>query len=176
MDNHSVSEPECVEADTCTEIAFTLNGAAVKTEVEPRQHMADLLRHGFGLTGTHLGCEQGVCGACNIVVDGEVVRGCLMLAIQADGADVVTIEGLSESGVIADLQDAFVRRNALQCGFCTSGMLMTAQALLQREPMPQRSDIRETISGNICRCTGYHAIVDAIELTALQRREARNAK
>src|ERR1700722_18067757 len=162
MANHSVSELECVETDTCTEIAFTLNGAAVKTEVEPRQHIADLLRYGFGLTGTHLGCEQGVCGACNIIVDGEVVRGCLMLAIQADGADVVTIEGLSESGAIADLQDAFIRRNALQCGFCTSGMLMTAQALLQREPMPQRSYIRETISGNICRCTGYHAIVDAI--------------
>lgn len=176
MDNPSIGEPGCVEADARTEIAFTLNGLAVHVEVMPRQHMADVLRQVFGLTGTHLGCEQGVCGACNILVDGAVVRGCLLLAIQADGADVVTIEGLSASGAIADLQDKFVQRNALQCGFCTSGMLMTAHALLQRDPAPQRPHIRETISGNVCRCTGYHAIVDAIELTAQQRREAQNAR
>jgi aerobic carbon-monoxide dehydrogenase small subunit len=175
MNNPSITEPECVEADGRHEISFVLNGAAVQIEVMPRQHMADVLRQAFGLTGTHLGCEQGVCGACNILVDGGVVRGCLMLAIQADGAEVITIEGLNANGAIADLQDAFVRRNALQCGFCTSGMLMTAHALLQRDPAPQRSHIRETISGNICRCTGYHAIVDAIEATASERCGARDA-
>jgi aerobic carbon-monoxide dehydrogenase small subunit len=176
MDNPDTEELNCVEAGARAEIAFTLNGAAVQIEVAPRQHMADVLRQVFGLTGTHLGCEHGVCGACNILVDGAVVRGCLMLAIQADGAQVVTIEGLSASGAIADLQDVFVRRNALQCGFCTSGMLMTAYALLERDPMPQRSDIRETISGNVCRCTGYHAIVDAIETVAHERSETRNAR
>jgi carbon-monoxide dehydrogenase small subunit len=176
MANPSAADTNCVEADARAEIAFTLNGAPVQVEVAPRQHMADVLRQAFGLTGTHLGCEQGVCGACNILVDGHVVRGCLMLAIQADGADIVTIEGLTASGMLADLQDAFVRRNALQCGFCTSGMLMTAHALLQGDLTPQRSHIRETISGNICRCTGYHAIVDAIELTAHQRRKVRDAR
>jgi len=176
MDNPDTEAPNCVAAGARTGIAFTLNGAAVQIEVAPRQHMADVLRQVFDLTGTHLGCEHGVCGACNILVDGRVVRGCLMLAIQADGADVVTIEGLSASGAIADLQETFVRRNALQCGFCTSGMLMTAHALLQQDPMPQRSVIRETISGNVCRCTGYHAIVDAIETAAQERGEARNAR
>jgi carbon-monoxide dehydrogenase small subunit len=175
MDNPPVTEPHRVEADARTEIAFVLNGAAVRIKVAPRQHLADVLRQAFGLTGTHLGCEQGVCGACNILVDGQVVRGCLMLAIQAHGAEVTTIEGLSASGAIKDLQDAFVRRNALQCGFCTSGMLLTAHALLQHDLKPQRSHIRETISGNICRCTGYHAIVDAIETTASERSEARDA-
>jgi aerobic carbon-monoxide dehydrogenase small subunit len=174
MGDPSVAAPECVEADASSEIAFNLNGAGVRIAVAPRQHMADMLRQAFGLTGTHLGCEHGVCGACNILVDGHVVRGCLMLAIQADGTDVTTIEGLSESGAIADLQVAFVQRNALQCGYCTPGMLMTAHALLQRDPMPQRSDIRETISGNVCRCTGYHAIVDAIEIAASERRKTGN--
>ncbi|HEX3503136.1 MAG TPA: (2Fe-2S)-binding protein [Xanthobacteraceae bacterium] len=176
MDNSSAAEPACVEAGAITEIAFTLNGAAARAQIAPRQHMVDVLRQVFGLTGTHLGCEHGVCGACHILVDGHVVRGCLMLAIQANGAEVVTIEGLNASGAIADLQEAFVRRNALQCGFCTPGMLMTAHALLQRDCAPQRAHIRETISGNICRCTGYHAIVDAIEATARERREARDAK
>jgi aerobic carbon-monoxide dehydrogenase small subunit len=176
MDNPDTEALNCVEAGARAEIAFTLNGAAVQIEVAPREHMADVLRQVFGLTGTHLGCEHGVCGACNILVDGRVVRGCLMLAIQADGAHIVTIEGLNASGAIADLQNAFVRRNALQCGFCTSGMLMTAHALLLQDPMPQRSVIRETISGNICRCTGYHAIVDAIETAAQERSEACNAR
>lgn len=162
-------ETTAVNANEQLTIAFRLNGSPVQADVLPRQHLADVLRQLFRLTGTHLGCEQGVCGACNILVDGQVVRGCLMLAVQADGADIVTIEGLSESGAIADLQEAFVRRNALQCGYCTSGMLVTAYALLQREPAPERAHIRETISGNVCRCTGYHAIVDAVELAARVR-------
>jgi carbon-monoxide dehydrogenase small subunit len=175
MDSLPKVEPMLVEADERVVISFSLNGVSVQTEVLPRQHMADVLRQAFRLTGTHLGCEQGVCGACNILVDGQVVHACLMLAIQADGADIVSIEGLTDSGIIADLQEAFVQRNALQCGFCTSGMLMTAHELLQKESAPERAHIRETISGNLCRCTGYHAIVDAVETTARTRREARNA-
>lgn len=150
-------------------IAFRLNGSPVQAVVLPRQHLADMLRQQFHLTGTHLGCEQGVCGACNLLVDGHVVRGCLMLAVQADGANVVTIEGLNETGAIADLQATFVRRNALQCGYCTPGVLITAYALLQREAAPERASIREAISGNVCRCTGYHAIVDAVEMAARVR-------
>jgi carbon-monoxide dehydrogenase small subunit len=169
------AEPIPVEADEHVRIAFTLNGVSVQTDVLPRQHLADVLRQAFRLTGTHLGCEQGVCGACNILVDGKVARACLMLAIQADGADIFTIEGLTDSGIIADLQEAFVQRNALQCGFCTPGMLMIAHELLKQEPAPERKLIRETISGNLCRCTGYHAIIDAVETTARARREARDA-
>lgn len=171
MNNPPAGEAALVEAGELTDIAFTLNGAAARTAVLPRQSMVDVLRQTFRLTGTHIGCEQGVCGACNILVDGKVVRGCLMLAVQADGADLVTIEGLTASGAIADLQRAFVVRNALQCGFCTSGMLMTAHELLQQVPTPQRALIRATISGNLCRCTGYHAIVDAVETAACARRE-----
>ena len=138
-----------------------------------RQHLVDFLRTDLGLTGAHIGCEHGVCGACSVRVDGAVVRGCLMLAVQADGAEVVTIEGLDESGEIADLQEAFVARNALQCGFCTPGMLMTAAELL-REAVPRsRDEIRAFLSGNYCRCTGYHAIVDAVEATLTRRLQRR---
>ena len=147
-------------------ISLTVNGRVVRRYAPVRVSLADFLRHELGLTGTHVGCEQGVCGACTLLVDGEIVRGCLMLSVQADGCSVETIEGLSDSGKIKVLQDAFVQHNGVQCGFCTSGMLMTAQALLKQEPSPSRERIRDYLSGNYCRCTGYQAIVDAIEAAA----------
>ena len=151
------------------EISLTVNGEQVTKTVPVRQHLVDFLRTDLGLTGSHLGCEHGVCGACSIRVDGAVVRGCLMLAVQADGADVVTVEGLTETGEIADLQKNFVERNAMQCGYCTPGMLITAAELLH-DPKPiNREKIREHLSGNFCRCTGYHAIVDAVETTINKR-------
>ena len=150
-------------------ITLNINGEDVTRTVAVRQHLVDFLRIEMGLTGSHLGCEHGICGACSVRVDGQVVRGCLMLAVQADGAEVVTIEGLTETGEIADLQEIFVTRNALQCGYCTPGMLMTIAELL-RDPEPvSRDGIRAYLSGNYCRCTGYHAIVDAVE-TTLQNR------
>jgi carbon-monoxide dehydrogenase small subunit len=150
-------------------IALSVNGEPVRAVVEARKSLADFLREDLGLTGTHIGCEHGVCGACTVRVDGVIVRGCLMLAVQCDGAKVDSIEGVSDSGTIADLQDAFQRRNALQCGYCTPGMLLTAQDLLSNGGVPSREEIREHISGNYCRCTGYQAIVDAIEATAQAR-------
>jgi aerobic carbon-monoxide dehydrogenase small subunit len=150
-------------------IALSVNGERTDAAVEPRTHLADFLREQLGLTGTHIGCEHGVCGACTVRIDGEIVRGCLTLAVQADGKSVETIEGLSDSGELADLQAAFRDRNALQCGYCTPGMLITAQDLLARERMPDRDTIREHLSGNYCRCTGYQAIVDAVEATARTR-------
>ena len=134
--------------------------------MEPRRTLADAIREDCGQTGTHIGCEHGVCGACTIRVNGEIVRSCLMLAVQANDATVETIEGLSDSGEMADLQEAFRARNALQCGYCTPAMLMTAQDLLKKESRPDRDQIREHLSGNYCRCTGYQAIVDAVEATA----------
>jgi aerobic carbon-monoxide dehydrogenase small subunit len=151
------------------DISLRVNGEEVHEHVEARKTLVDFLRDDLGLTGSHVGCEHGVCGACTILLDGAVVRGCLVLAVQCDGARVDTIEGLSDSGAIADLQDAFQRRNALQCGFCTPGMLISAQDLLSRSAIPSRDAIREHLSGNYCRCTGYHAIVDAIESIALAR-------
>ena len=156
-------------------LSLHVNGVAVQAQVEPRQHLADFLREQVGLTGTHLGCEYGVCGACTVRVDGRIVRACLMLAIQAQGCEVQTIEGLDAQGQYKDLQQAFVARNALQCGFCTPGMVMCASALLEQGGCTSRSDIRAHISGNYCRCTGYEAIVDAIELTAKTRASAPNA-
>ena len=153
------------------DIAIRVNGDDVRERVDARKTLVDFLRDDLGLTGSHIGCEHGVCGACTVLVDGEVVRGCLVLAVQCDGAEVETIEGISDSGCIADLQDAFHRRNALQCGFCTPGMLIGAQALLSRGGTPSRDMIREHLSGNYCRCTGYQAIVDAIESVALTRAE-----
>lgn len=150
-------------------ISLTVNGERVEAQVSPRINLVDFIRHQIGLTGSHVGCEHGVCGACTIRVDGAIVRGCLMLAAQADGADVTTIEGLSDSGDAADLQAAFVARNALQCGFCTPGMLLTATEYLESGGTADREAIREFISGNYCRCTGYQAIVDAIEQVASQR-------
>ena len=151
------------------EISLTVNGEFLTKTVHVRQHLVDFLRMDLGLTGAHLGCEHGICGACSVRVDGLVVRGCLMLAVQADGATVVTIEGLTETGEIADLQKNFVERNALQCGFCTPGMLVTLAALLRDKKMYNRVEIREYISGNLCRCTGYHAIIDAVETTIKER-------
>src|ERR1700689_445604 len=153
------------------DISLCVNGEGVSERVEARKTLVDFLRDDLGLTGSHVGCEQGVCGACTVMLDGTVVRGCLLLAAQCDGAEVQTIEGISDSGVIADLQEAFTRRNALQCGFCTPGMLIGAHALLDRGGVPSRDAIREHISGNYCRCTGYQAIVDAIESIGQQRAE-----
>jgi len=145
------------------EISLTVNGDRVKRSVPARLNLADFLRNELELTGTHVGCEHGVCGACTVRVDGEIVRGCLMFAVQADGCAVDTVEGLSDSREIEELQSAFVLYNALQCGFCTPGILIAAQALLRDQPNPSRERIREFLSGNYCRCTGYQAIVDAIE-------------
>lgn len=152
------------------EIALRVNGEPVNARVEARRHLIDFLRLDLGLTGSHAGCEHGVCGACTLRVDGEIVRGCLTLAAQLDGSEVWTIEGLSDSGAIRDLQDAFVARNALQCGFCTPGMLAACADLLDHNANPSRDDIRERISGNYCRCTGYEAIVDAVATVAAARR------
>jgi aerobic-type carbon monoxide dehydrogenase small subunit (CoxS/CutS family) len=152
-------------------ISITVNGKLHKGSVEPRTHLADFLREDLGLKGSHLGCEHGVCGACTVELNGRIVRACLTLAVQADGGRVQTIEGLSETGVIRDLQDAFVKRNALQCGFCTSGMLVAAKELVEQRPDASRGEVRDWISGNYCRCTGYHSIVDAI-CDVLQQRKA----
>lgn len=154
---------------TAMPISLHVNGEAVVAQVLPRLNLADFLREHLHLTGTHVGCEHGVCGACTVRVNGDIVRSCLTLAVQADNASIETIEGLSDSGEIADLQAAFRDRNALQCGFCTPGMLMAAQDLLKLESSPSRQRIREHLSGNYCRCTGYQAIVDAIETTARAR-------
>jgi len=151
------------------DIGLRVNGEAVHERIESRKTLVDFLREDLGLTGSHIGCEHGVCGACTVLLDGAVVRGCLVLAAQCDGGEVQTIEGISDSGAIADLQDAFRKRNALQCGFCTPGMLIGAQDLLARGGVPSRDTIRDHLSGNYCRCTGYHAIVDAIESVALAR-------
>ena len=150
-------------------VTMTVNGERTTRTVAVRQHLVDFLRTELGLTGSHIGCEHGICGACSVRVDGAVVRGCLMLAVQADGSEVVTIEGLTESGEIADLQAKFVERNALQCGYCTPGMLITAAELLKQAKSVSRDDIRTFLSGNYCRCTGYHAIVDAVEATLKAR-------
>jgi aerobic carbon-monoxide dehydrogenase small subunit len=154
---------------TAVAISLSVNGEGVEANVLPRLNLADFLREHLKLTGTHVGCEHGVCGACTVRVNGDIVRSCLLLAVQTHNATVETIEGLSDSGEIADLQSAFRERNALQCGFCTPGMLMAAQDLLKQSPSPAREQIREHLSGNYCRCTGYQAIVDAIETTARAR-------
>jgi carbon-monoxide dehydrogenase small subunit len=154
---------------TTLDIALTVNGEAVAARVEARQHLVDFLRGELGLMGTHTGCEHGLCGACTVRVDGAIVRGCLVLAASLGGATVETIEGVSDSGELSDLQEAFVARNALQCGYCTPGMLLTAADLLKANASPTREEIREHLSGNYCRCTGYHAIVDAVETVARQR-------
>jgi len=150
-------------------ISMTVNGSQVSRSVAPRETLVDFLRQSLELTGTHTGCEMGVCGACLVVLDGRVVHSCLMFAVQASGSVIETVEGLTERAAIADLQDAFHRRNALQCGFCTPGMLMTAYGLLSQPGIPSRNDIRDALSGNYCRCTGYEAIVDAIENVARSR-------
>lgn len=144
-------------------VSLTVNGQSVTRTVPVRMNLADFLRGDLGLTGTHVGCEHGVCGACTLRVDGLAVRACLFLAVQADGAAVQTIEGLDETGEIADLQQSFLEHNALQCGFCTPGMLVTAADILKADVRMDRESIREALSGNYCRCTGYQAIVNAIQ-------------
>ena len=153
------------------ETTLTVNGTPVRRRVQARQHLIDFLREDLGLTGSHVGCEHGACGACTVRVDGKIVRGCLMLAVQAAGKRVDTIEGLSDSGEIAELQQAFHERNALQCGFCTPGMLVAAQDIVVNHPSSTRGQIREHLSGNYCRCTGYHAIVDAVESVLITHRK-----
>jgi aerobic-type carbon monoxide dehydrogenase small subunit (CoxS/CutS family) len=145
-----------------TEINLIVNGTAIQKQVDSRKHLVDFLRDDLGLTGSHLGCEHGVCGACTVMVDNQIVRGCLMLAAQADGCQVTTSETPTPSPALKALQEAFIKRNALQCGYCTSGMLMACVELVEQKPNANRDEIREWISGNYCRCTGYHAIVDAV--------------
>jgi aerobic carbon-monoxide dehydrogenase small subunit len=156
------------------EIEATVNGKPVKRRVKARQHLADFLRQELELTGTHLGCEHGICGACTVLLDGRAIRGCLTLAAQISGRTVDTIEGLSESGRIADLQAAFIARNAAQCGFCSSGFLLTAYELISNGEQSSRAGIREFLSGNMCRCTGYHAIIDAVESVMARKAEGRH--
>ena len=143
-------------------VAFEVNGKALEVDVEPRLSLADCLRDVLGLTGTHLGCEHGVCGACTVIVDGEAVRSCLTLAVQVAGENIVTVEGLSRDDDLTPLQAAFRKHHALQCGFCTPGMVTTAHALLSEEPNADADRVREVLSGNICRCTGYVPIVEAV--------------
>ena len=154
------------------ETTLIVNGETVTRRIPARQHLIDFLREELGLTGSHVSCEHGACGACTIRVDGKIVRGCLMLAVQADGRKVDTIEGLSDSGELKALQQEFHRRNALQCGFCTPGMLIAAQDLVLHHPGATREQIREHLSGNYCRCTGYQSIIDAVEaVLAAQRKK-----
>jgi len=153
------------------DITLTVNGTRVTRRVEARTHLVDFLRDALGLTGSHIGCEHGVCGACTVRLDGRIVRGCLTLAAQCEGRTVDTVEGLSDSGELAELQHAFHERNALQCGYCTPGMLVASLDLVKSEPHASRERIREHLSGNYCRCTGYHAIVDAVEAVLIARRK-----
>ena len=154
-------------------VALTVNGKRVEADVEPRVSLADFLRDELRLTGTHLGCEHGVCGACTVLVDGASARSCLMFAVQAEGLDIRTVEGLAPEGQLNDLQRAFQEHHALQCGFCTPGFLTTAQAFLEENPNPTEDEVRDAISGNICRCTGYMGIVEAILATARARADAK---
>jgi carbon-monoxide dehydrogenase small subunit len=153
-------------------VRISVNGKQHQCSISPREHLVDFLRERLGLKGSHLGCEHGVCGACTVEVNGNIVRGCLTLAVQANEGHVKTIEGVSADGDIKDLQEAFVRHNALQCGFCTPGMLMASKELLEKRPNANRAEVREWISGNYCRCTGYQAIVDAVCEVLEQRRAA----
>ncbi len=155
-----------------TPIHLTINGQSHQVEVEPRWLLSDVIRHHLGLTGTHVGCEQGVCGACTVLVDGKPERSCLMFAIQAEGVEITTVEGLSPNpGTLTPLQESFRDHHALQCGYCTPGMLLTATALLKKDPHPSEATIREALSGNLCRCTGYQFIVDAILAVANEAQE-----
>jgi carbon-monoxide dehydrogenase small subunit len=161
------------QPDTGLNIKLQVNGQPVHAQVSVRQHLGDFLRESQGFKGTHIGCEHGVCGACTVQVDGRAVRSCLTLAVQADAAQVFTIEGLSDDPVVRALQDSFVRCHAMQCGFCTAGMLLTAAELLQAQLEPSRDEVREYLSGNYCRCTGYESIVNAVMDAAQTLRKAR---
>jgi carbon-monoxide dehydrogenase small subunit len=153
--------------DTAREVRMIVNGEPKAARVEPRVTLADYLREGCGLTGTHLGCEHGVCGACTVLLDGEAVRSCLVFAVQAEGAKVTTIEGIAaKDGTLSPVQRAFREAHGLQCGFCTPGFVVSATAFLRDHPNPTEAEIREGLSGNLCRCTGYHGIVEAVKLAA----------
>ena len=156
-----------------TRIALTVNTRAVEASAEPRTHLADFLRDSLNLTGTHLGCEHGVCGACTLLLDDMPARSCITYAVACDGARITTIEGLDDDEITVELRAAFTREHALQCGYCTPGMLVAAQDLLKSNAEPDREQIREHLSGNYCRCTGYQAIVDAVETTARARMESK---
>ncbi|GAA4775309.1 (2Fe-2S)-binding protein [Actinomycetospora chlora] len=154
-------------------LTLTVNDTEHEVVVEPRRTLADVVRHDLRLTGTHVGCEHGVCGACTVLLDGAPVRACLVFAVQAEGADVRTVESLDHDGALSDLQQAFSDHHGLQCGFCTPGFLMLAEGVLGEQPDASREDLREALSANLCRCTGYQTIVDAVHATACSRREAR---
>ena len=154
------------------DVDVVVNGRRRRESVEPRLLLSDFLRHGLGLTGTHVGCEHGVCGACTVILDGVAVRSCLMLAAQVDGHELQTVEGLAANGALTPLQEAFREEHALQCGFCTPGVMLTAVDLLRSNPAPTDSEIRHAIEGNLCRCTGYHNIVNAIRAAATEMRGA----
>jgi len=151
---------------TSRRIRLTVNGKPHEVVVEPRTTLVDLLRGELALTGTHVGCEHGVCGACTILWNGKAVRSCIMLAVQADGADLMTVEGLAHDGQLHPIQQAFMEEHGLQCGFCTPGFLMSVYELLQRNPNPTDEEIKETLGGHICRCTGYQSIMKSVRLAA----------
>lgn len=157
-------------------VRVTLNGIEREVYCESRTTLLDFIRHDLGATGTHAGCEHGVCGACTVEVNGEIIRSCLMFACQADGAIIKTVEGFSKSGEMSDLQIAFKKHHALQCGFCTSGFLISAEDLLRKSPMPTDLEVREALSGNLCRCTGYVGIIEAVLEVASTRAQANGDK
>jgi carbon-monoxide dehydrogenase small subunit len=161
---------------TARRIRVTVNGVSHEADVEPRLTLADFLRERLSLTGTHIGCEHGVCGACTVLVDGRTARSCLMLAAQADGAEVTTVEGLSPDGVLHPIQEAFLEEHGLQCGFCTPGFLMAVVELLEDNPSPSDEEINEMLGGQICRCTGYLSILRAVHLAAAKQKAARAAR
>jgi carbon-monoxide dehydrogenase small subunit len=165
-----LSEREELEVNEQISITVTVNGTRYERTVEPRLLLSDFLRHELGLTGTHVGCEHGVCGACTILYDGEPVRSCLMFAVQADGHEISTVEGLGTQDDLHPLQEAFREAHAVQCGFCTPGFLMSLVPFLEENPDPTEGEIREALSGNLCRCTGYQHIVEAVELAAEKMR------
>jgi aerobic carbon-monoxide dehydrogenase small subunit len=160
-----MTTPALTPTPVSVPISLVVNGVRQQRSVEPRTSLVDFLREQLGLTGTHVGCEHGICGACSVIVDGDPVRSCLMFAVQADGSEITTVEGLApERGVLSKIQDAFCEAHALQCGYCTPGMLIACHALVQHNPHPDEAAIREAIGGNLCRCTGYQQIVDAVKL------------
>lgn len=149
--------------DQRVKVSFSINGGVVEKFVEPRKLLSDFIREDLALTGTHVGCEHGVCGSCTVIVNGSAVRSCLMFAAQANGSEIKTIEGLLENGELSPLQEAFIESHGLQCGFCTPGILMSAYEMLQSDTRPSRQEIKEVLSGHLCRCTGYEGIIEAIE-------------
>jgi carbon-monoxide dehydrogenase small subunit len=165
-----LSAQEEVKVSNLITVSVTVNGTPYERTIEPRLLLSDFLRHELGLTGTHVGCEHGVCGTCTILFDGEAIRSCLMFAVQADGHEITTVEGLGTMDNLHPLQEAFREAHAVQCGFCTPGFLMTLVPFLEKNPNPSEEEIREAISGNLCRCTGYQHIVDAAKLAAEKMR------